>query len=499
MPTYLACRPSRRPAAAALGNSSCGATSRTPPAPSGEAGRRRRRAFRLGAAARRGHGHQGHTLANLDFYLTRLEERVVSAWDVLGGQRLVRARSPGWDHGLHLDHLTARAARPGRHDGVRLFGVGAQCTGARADHPLFQPGQVEVQVGQGVVLMAVPAARSCAQSESSATAAARFTRIVPVACARLLRSWELPGPRRRPPGRPACRGSRHAHGPLTCSPAGRLGSRVLARSRRDAWWPPGPLRDSTPPNVHEARVVRGAEHLGPGLQHRADLVRAHRRRHVRVLQRERAAEAAARLVVGSRSTRSIPRTARSSAAARRRTRIIRSEWQLGDRSPDAGNTPHVGDPQHIHSSRTAHAPGGRSARRPGRARGLRCQPPAPDDTRAPSRAGRDGRDNHIKFPERVHEAGHHGHRLGPVPEFSASGRSMSGPSGRPPRGRAVQQRHRWPGRRWGTACRQAGHKQCDPHGPFRRSAARDGARPGFAHGNGWPSREACAGLTYIRE
>jgi hypothetical protein len=46
-------------------------------------------------------------------------------------------------------------------------------------------------------------------------------------------------------------------------------------------------------DVHQARRVDGAYDLGPGVEDVADLVRQHRRRHVGVLDREGAAEAAA--------------------------------------------------------------------------------------------------------------------------------------------------------------------------------------------------------------
>ena len=50
-------------------------------------------------------------------------------------------------------------------------------------------------------------------------------------------------------------------------------------------------------DVHQARVVRRAQHLGPAAADRRHLVRADRRRHVGVLHRERAAEPAALLGV----------------------------------------------------------------------------------------------------------------------------------------------------------------------------------------------------------
>ena len=51
-------------------------------------------------------------------------------------------------------------------------------------------------------------------------------------------------------------------------------------------------------NVHEAGVVHGGADLGAGVQHLAGFVGEHRRRDIRVLDREGAAKAAALLDLG---------------------------------------------------------------------------------------------------------------------------------------------------------------------------------------------------------
>ena len=102
-------------------------------------------------------------------------------------------------------------------------------------------------------------------------------------------------------------------------------------------------------DVHQARRVdRGAD-LRARVEHVAQLVAEHRHRGVRVLDRERAAEAAAlaRLV---QSTRSIPRTARSSRAGRsptpqRADRVARRVQRdpVRERRPDVLDAEHVDD------------------------------------------------------------------------------------------------------------------------------------------------------------
>ena len=94
---------------------------------------------------------------------------------------------------------------------------------------------------------------------------------------------------------------------------------------------PGARPDPGQPaaDVHQARAVPGRADLRAGVQHVAHLVGQHRRRGVGVLDRERAAEAAA-LVRGRQLDQvQIPRTARSSRSGLSPTRSIRSEWQVG--------------------------------------------------------------------------------------------------------------------------------------------------------------------------
>ena len=65
-------------------------------------------------------------------------------------------------------------------------------------------------------------------------------------------------------------------------------------------------------DLHQAGIVGRRADLGAGVEDAAQLVAEHRHRGVGVLDRERAAEAAAFLARRGSSTRSIPRTARSS-------------------------------------------------------------------------------------------------------------------------------------------------------------------------------------------
>ena len=116
---------------------------------------------------------------------------------------------------------------------------------------------------------------------------ARLSRMVPVACARLCRSWVS---RERRPG-----GDREAGIPtkvplIATAPLGRrqdLGEVHRAHA--------GALSRQQAADVHQAGVVAGDQHLGAGVADVARLVRTHGDRGVGVLHREGAAEAAALL------------------------------------------------------------------------------------------------------------------------------------------------------------------------------------------------------------
>ena len=211
---------------------------------------------------------------------------------------------------------------------ARLVGVARPVHGRPAGGERGLEGeQVLVEVGEGGVLDRGARCRSSSQSSTSATTPARLARIVPVAWARLRRSWVSASAARAASGnagmptKVACSVVMTGHlrgvvgGARPAPPPGAsCGRRPAAATaaRRRASGTSCPRRPA-PPRRSSAR---------------AGLVGAHRHRGVGVLHREGAAEAAALLGPGQ-LPRSIPRTARSSRVGRSPTRSIRSEWQVG--------------------------------------------------------------------------------------------------------------------------------------------------------------------------
>src|SRR6478736_3393025 len=137
-------------------------------------------------------------------------------------------------------------------------------------------------------LTPAPARRSSSQSEfslTSSTRRCRFARMVPVAYARLCRSWALPSA--------SCAATGNFGIPtnvaplMTCSFRRRqdLGEMDAAHA--------GLLAGQQPADVGQARVVAGGQYLGAGVAHVPGLVGAHGHGRVGVLEREGAAEAAA--------------------------------------------------------------------------------------------------------------------------------------------------------------------------------------------------------------
>ena len=158
-------------------------------------------------------------------------------------------------------------------------------------------------------LIAFAACRSSSQSSSSATA---FGALGPDRRGRVGEVAAKLGVGHRGLGRPREGGhaevGRHA-ADRSAAAAGRRSAagraRRHARSRSTRGSPPGAsfaprcaAGCSAPPMCIRHELSAGAHHLGPRLPDRGHLVGAHRRRHVRVLHRERAAEPAARLRVG---------------------------------------------------------------------------------------------------------------------------------------------------------------------------------------------------------
>src|SRR6478735_6218759 len=155
-------------------------------------------------------------------------------------------------------------------------------------------------------LMADPASRSASQSGTSPTTAARFDRIVAVAWARLRRRRVSASASRAAAGKGrspvSCPTAVSAGGPGT-RPRGIPRKVLIAppsrRAREDLGEVDGAHAGAQPgeaaADVHEARRVARGHDLGPSREDRAHLVGEHRGRGVGVLDRERPAEAAARV------------------------------------------------------------------------------------------------------------------------------------------------------------------------------------------------------------
>ena len=110
----------------------------------------------------------------------------------------------------------------------------------------------------------------------------------------------------------------------------------------------GALAAQRAADVHQARLVGRRADLGARVEHAPQLVREHRHRRVGVLDRERAAEPAALAARSSSSTRSMPRTARSSRRGRSPTlqqpqRVARrvQRHPVRERRADVDHAEHV--------------------------------------------------------------------------------------------------------------------------------------------------------------
>ena len=189
------------------------------------------------------------------------------------------------------------------------------------------------------------------------------------ATAVLAASGNAPSPRRLPE-RGAVRQSEES---ATTPVDARISARCTVRT-------PVRCRDRPPPMCMRQDESPAAQISAPVDRTLAHLVGQHRRRHLGVLDRERAAEAAALVGAGS-STRSRPRTWRSRRSGLSPTRASAASGRSGGRSPGAGST-------RRRPRRRARRPGTRTARRswPRRPRparpGRRRRPDGP-----PSRAG----------------------------------------------------------------------------------------------------------------
>ncbi len=167
--------------------------------------------------------------------------------------------------------------------------------------------------------------------------------------------------RGRPPGTAACRRTsacaarRPSPRARSTAPSSSVPARISARCMTRT---PRPLARQQAADVHQAGRVGGGQHLGAGAEHVGDLVGAHRDRGVRVLDRERAAEAAA--LVGVRRGRPgvRPSTAASSRCGRSPMPSSRGEWQVG------WSVTRVRERARRRRSRRARRPGTRTARRP---------------------------------------------------------------------------------------------------------------------------------------
>ena len=271
-------------------------------------------------------------------------ERVVEP-DLVGGDR------------LDLDHL-ARAVVVGDagHDRVRLGGVARPVHDAarRACTDASRRSSCSGSVAIARALIAAPASRSASQSASSAIAASRLARIVVVALPRLRRSWRVaaaPLVRRR-------RGKPDLH-----SCAARISARCIVAHA-------GALPPQRAADVHQARVVGRRADLRARVEQVAQLVGEHRHRGVGVLDRERAAEAAALLRVLELDEVDALRPRAAAAAAGRRRAAAAASGRSGGTRRGAGT-------RRRRPPRQVRRPGTRSARtrarRPCLAQEARCR------------------------------------------------------------------------------------------------------------------------------
>ena len=226
---------------------------------------------------------------------------------------------------LDLDHLVAAVrAREAGDDGVRLGAVARPVDRpAGRRHALLQPLEL---LGQR-------------RHRPRLDRRARVAQRLPVGQLRRPRARAWPGSPSSP-----CRGCGAAARPAAsrpprppAKPAG--GLTLLRRQDLGQVHRPhaGPLAPQRAADVHQARVVHRRADLGARVEHAPQLVAQHGHRRVGVLDRERAAEAAALVGASPSSTRSIPRTARSSRCGRSPTCSARTEWQVGCSVTRCGN------------------------------------------------------------------------------------------------------------------------------------------------------------------
>ena len=235
------------------------------------------------------------------------------AWMPCGRERLVEPDLVGGER-LDLDHLVARRGRARcrrRSRSPRRRRAPSARRRPRACTDASSRSSCSGSVAIARALIAAPASRSASQS-----------------AARRPRARACRGSSSSP-----CRGCGAAGRRASASRAPRPGSRVhscAARiSARCIVAHAGALAPQRAADVHQARVVGRRADLRARVEHVAQLVGEHRHRGVGVLDRERPAEAAALAARPSSSTRSIPRTARSSRSGRSPTCSSRSEWQVG--------------------------------------------------------------------------------------------------------------------------------------------------------------------------
>ena len=99
----------------------------------------------------------------------------------------------------------------------------------------------------------------------------------------------------------------------------------------------GPLARQPTADVHQARAVERGADLGASVEDRADLVGEHRGRGVGVLDRERAAEAAAATVPRAAAPGRSRAPLATAPAARRWHAAFAASGSSGDRRPGAGS------------------------------------------------------------------------------------------------------------------------------------------------------------------
>ena len=242
----------------------------------------------------------------------------------------------------------------------------AQCTVApRAVSAASRVSRCSSRCASVASLMPAARCRSASQSSTSATTPARLARIVPVAWARLRRSWVSASAARAATGNggiPRNVGVLGAHGHAVTS-AGSLGGRgqhLGQVHRADA----GPLPREQPTHVHQARGVTGHQHLRPGGAHVRGLVRPHRHRRLGVLHRERPPEPAALLAPAATAPgRSRPPPPAAGSAGPPPAASAAS-GRSGGTSPGAGTTPPRRPPRaRRRGTRSAPASAGRCAPR----------------------------------------------------------------------------------------------------------------------------------------